>query len=277
MKRQRGSVFLIALSMAVGLCLAAGTAVADDIAWDMVNSTSQNLNSFSTDAPAFSSPGDGFQKYTVGLSPSIPYALVDDSAGVYPPDTLGVIDSSTDFDEFFGATDTVNDDNLAGDPYHATWVFDISAAVAPVELWIDLAAMGNFEPEDTFYWTYQVDFDPAVNFLNGVADEAGSMSYVLANGTTVSEDDPLVVDGVPLSNVFTSFATPIPSGTFLTVTLTAVTDGTYECYAARNIVVRDGSGGAAAQAPVPTLSWQGITVMVLLLLAGGMLLIRRLH
>ena len=90
MNRQHRSVSLIGLSAALVLCLAPGMAAAADVAWDMMGSTSQNLTSYGTDAPVFSSPGDGFQKYTVGVSPSIPYALVDDTNAGYPADEIGV-------------------------------------------------------------------------------------------------------------------------------------------------------------------------------------------
>ena len=69
----------------------AAPAFAQVVASDMTNSTSQNLTSFNNLAPAFSSAGDGFQKYQRGVSPTIPFSVLDDSDGSFPPDSLGII------------------------------------------------------------------------------------------------------------------------------------------------------------------------------------------
>jgi hypothetical protein len=275
METRVGTIFLVGCIVVLGLC-GAGQAGADDIAWDLVSTTSQNLVSFGTDAPDFSSPGDGFQKYTVGVSESIPYTLVDDTNAGYPPDAVGVIDAATDFDEFFGVVDIVNNDNTA--PLHATWVFDISSGTANLELHVDLAAMGDFEADDMYEWSYQVDGGGAQTFLTAVADEDGTMTYTMADGTTRDLDDPLTVNGTTLYNAFQSFSTAIPTtGSQLTVVLTSLTDGGSEGYVARNILVTaadqppPGGGGE----PIPTISETGIAIMVLLLIAGAVFLLRR--
>jgi uncharacterized protein len=237
MKGQHASVNLIGLSVALGLCLASGTAAAQDIAWDLVSSTSHNLVSYGTDAPVFTAPGDGFQKYDVDVDPTaIPYSLVDDTLGAFPADAIGIVDSVNDHDEFFGICDIVND-TPPGPPYHATWVFDISSASGNLQLSVNLAAMGDFEAADTYVWTWQVDSGAVNTWLTAVADEAGSYTYTMADGTTRLVDDPLVVNGTTISNVFRTFTTPITPGSQLTVVLTSTTDGSYEGYAARNIVV----------------------------------------
>ncbi len=287
MKRKHGSFYLISFSVALGLCFAPGLAGADDIAWDMVDSTSRNLVSYDTDAPDFSSPGDGFQKYAAvqqSCPPppdpnlnNIPYALVDDTACIYPADQGGIIDTMTDFDDFFGICDTINGDNPNSDLYHATWVFDISSAVGDVTLQIDLAAMGNFEADDVFEWGYQVDGGMAQTFLVAVADEDGSLTYTMADGTTRDLDDPLGVDGTTLANFFQTFWTPITTGSQLTVVLTALADGGSEGYAVRNILVTDYDPTQGGGLPIPTLSWTGIAAMVLMLMAGAVFLFRRLR
>ncbi|MEN8162557.1 MAG: hypothetical protein ABFS37_00370 [Acidobacteriota bacterium] len=286
MKRQHGSFSLIGLVATLGLCLVVGTAGADDIAWDMVDSDSHNLVSYSTDAPVFNNPGDGFQKYAAvqQVCPpvpdpnlnNIPWSLVDDSVCIYPEDSGGIIDTMTDFDEFFGVTDTENDDNSG--PVSATWVFNISSAVDNLELHVDLAAMGNYEdPEDSFVWTYQVDAGAVETFLTAVADEDGMLTYTMADGTTRDLDDPLVVNGTTLTNHFQTFSTSIPAGSQLTVVLTAVTDGGYEGYAVRDILVTDFDPAQGGGQPIPTLSMAGIAAMALLLMAAGMVLFRRLR
>ncbi|MEN0111292.1 MAG: hypothetical protein AAF805_11275, partial [Planctomycetota bacterium] len=62
-------------------------------------------------------------------------------------DRHGFIDRD-DFDNFFGVTDTVNDDSNLSDTalYQATWQFDVSGAVGALGVSVDLAAMGDFEP-----------------------------------------------------------------------------------------------------------------------------------
>jgi len=212
MKRRHTSIYLIGLSAALSLCLAAVPAIADDIAWDMVSSTSQNLVSFSTDAPVFSSPGDGFQKYQVGVSESIPYGLVDDTNNGYAADGGGIIDAATDTDVFFGVIDTVNNDNPGPDPYHATWVFDISGAISDVVLHVDLAAMGDFEADDSYEWSYQIDGGAPQTFLTAIANTDGALTYTMADGTTRDLDDPLEVNGTTLYNEFQTFATSISTG-----------------------------------------------------------------
>ena len=275
MKRQLGPVTHSVLCALTVVALVSGTAVAEDVAYDMVGSTSRNLVSYSTDAPEFGSPGDGFQKYTVGVSESIPYAIVDDSADVYPADTLGIIDSASDFDEFFGICDIVNDDNT--EPLHATWVFDISSAEANVELHVDLGAMGDFEPDDSYVLTYQIDGGPVTTFLSAVVDEDGSMSYELANGIIVDLDDPLTVDGITLYNELQTFSTSISTGSELTVELTSLTDGGSEAFVLRNIMVTSYTEPVTGGQPIPTASATGIAVMVLLLVAGGVFLLRRMR
>ena len=82
------------LSLAATLILVALTAnsEAQVIASDMVNSSSQNLISFSNPVGSlFSSPGDSFQKKQRFVSPTIPFAVLDDSLSIFPPDSLGII------------------------------------------------------------------------------------------------------------------------------------------------------------------------------------------
>ncbi len=249
MSRQHGSlVVVVGLAAALGFSLALGSVGAEDIAWDLVNSTNQNLVSYSTDAPVFTAPGDGFQKYDVDVDPNaIPYALLDETNGAFPADEVGIIDKTSDFDEFFGICDTVNNDNPDANPYHATWVFDTSSASGDIELWIDLAAMGDFEatatPADVFTWSYQVDAGAPVQVLAATVNEDINQTYTMADGTTRVLDDPLVVAATTMSNQFTTFNVPIgAAGAQLTVVLTAVADGGSEAYAVRNIKVTGAMG-----------------------------------
>ncbi|MFN2104174.1 MAG: ExeM/NucH family extracellular endonuclease, partial [Candidatus Promineifilaceae bacterium] len=226
-----------------------GTVAPTAIAYDMVGSSSQNLISY-TDDPAipFSSAADGFQKYQRGVSSSIPYAVLDDSLVTYPPDNLGIIDD-TNLDEFFGVTDTVNGDTSG--PVTATWVFNISGA-ENLSLSIDMGAMGDFESSDVFTWEYQIDGGPVQTaFVNSV-DEAGSYTYTLAGGSSFTLNDPMLVDGLILSNILQTLTTNLTgSGSQLTLTLTAETDGGSEAFAFQNIVI---SGISAGNVPPVVVS-----------------------
>jgi hypothetical protein len=203
-----------------------------------IESASQNLNS--TDNPfenAFSSPGDGFQKYQRGVSATIPFSVLDDSLVSFPPDSLGIIDDNN-LDVFFGVTDTVNGDTSG--PVSASWSFNISGG-ADLGLLIDMGAMGDFESSDTFVWSYSIDGGPSMTaFENGV-DESTSFTYTLAGGATRTLNDPMTMQGVILSNVLATFSTPlIGTGTELVLTLTARTDGGSEAFAFQNIVIAEG-------------------------------------
>ena len=121
--RSRFVLPVISALLALALPL---SAQAEVIAYDMVGSTSDNLISYTNPwTGAFGSAGDGFQKYQRGVSPSIPFSVLDDSLAIFPGDSLGIIkDGNTDV--FFGIVDTENPQNSG--PVTATWVFDIAGA-----------------------------------------------------------------------------------------------------------------------------------------------------
>ena len=214
---------------------------ADVIAFDMVASASQNLVSY-TDDPAipFTSAGDGFNKFQRGVSLSIPFAVVDDSAGSFPPDVLGIIKTGNT-DEFFGIVDTNNDDT-GGRDVVATWVFDISGAT-DLGLSIDMGAMGDFEAAgDFFNWSYSIDGGPAMTAFQSSVDEAGSHTYTMESGTLVTLNDPMLVNGDLLTNDLAPFFTALTgSGSQLTLVLTANTNGGSEAIAFQNLIISAGN------------------------------------
>ncbi|UTW56560.1 hypothetical protein [Kordiimonas sp. SCSIO 12610] len=190
------------------------------------------VQSISTDD--FSSAGDGFGIFQRGVSPSIPFALLDDTT-TFASDNLGIV-QSTDTAEFFGVTDTQNGDNNG--PVTAEFTFDIGGASNPF-VSLDLAAMGDFEANDTF--TFEVAFDDGsfAPLFTLTTDEDGVLSYTLEDGRVVELNDPTVLSesGTVLSNVFQNFFSQIEgSGDTLTLRLTAQTDGS-EAFAFRNVVV----------------------------------------
>jgi predicted extracellular nuclease len=230
------AIFLMALLLGVP-----GMSRADIVAFDMVGSASQNLVSF-TDDPAipFGSAGDGFNKFQRGVSSSIPFAVADDSAGSFPPDTLGIIKTG-DTDEFFGIVDTNNPDTSGRDVV-ATWVFDISGA-SDLALSIDMGAMGDFEASPTtgdfFNWSYSIDGGAAMTAFQSSVDEDATQTYTMEGGALVSLDDPMLLNGVLLTNNLVPFVAPLTgTGSQLTLILTANTDSGSEAIAFQNLVIR---------------------------------------
>ncbi|MFV8819890.1 ExeM/NucH family extracellular endonuclease [Haliea sp. E17] len=208
------------------------------LAWDMVDSTSGRLNDHTnTFAGAFSNAGDGAEKYRRGVSGSIPFSVLDDTVS-FSADALGIIDESN-LDEFFGITDTVNGDNASGDVL-ASWEFDISGA-SDLGVSIGMGAMGDFEAVDVFVWRASIDGGAEQVLFTGSADEAASLTYVLASGKSVTIDDPMTVSGVTLSNQLLALRAPVAgTGNTLKLTLAANTDGGSEAFAFQDLVVLSG-------------------------------------
>ena len=231
-----GYMFLFAATIFTTNSTRAADAV--EIGYDMVSSNSLNLiehtNSFKN---AFSSAGDGFQKYQRGVSPTIPFSVLDDSLSIFPSDSLGIVDE-TNIYEFFGVTDTINGDN--SDPVVASWTFDINGET-DLAVSIDMGAMGDFESSDYFIWTTSIDGGAEQVVFSTLTDEAGSKTYTLSGGTSFTLSDPLTIDGVLLSNALQTFIAPITgTGSTLTLTLEANTDGGSEAYAVQNIRILSG-------------------------------------
>ena len=189
--------------------------------------------SISTDD--FSSAGDGFGIFQRGVSPSIPFALLDDTT-TFASDNVGIVQSD-DTAPFFGVTDTQNSDNNG--PVTAEFTFDIGGASNPF-VSLDLAAMGDFEANDTF--TFEVAFDDGAfaPLFTLLTNEDGALSYTLEDGRVVELNDPTVLSesGTAISNIFQNFFSQVEgSGDTLTLRLTAQTDGGSEAFAFRNVVV----------------------------------------
>ena len=261
-----------------------------------------NVNNFTIGAPAaytgtvntywvqfsnnasFFSDGFGYMARDGGLegenvvdaSPAV--NLMDDSVSVFTPDTFGIV-GETDFDNFFGITDTVNGD--VGNPdqgtpdslFTATWEFDITGHSGALELSIDAAAMGDFEafPNDQldfevsydgvnfttafFSNTFDTDFVDAVDgggFSQGVdltlpgqdiPDLPPEIVYTLDTGLQVAWNDALTLGGEPLSNEFETVTSNIgtPTSNTLYVRFLGNTGSGSEVFAFRNITVDDGA------------------------------------
>ena len=217
---------------------ASATPVVECFAFDTFDA-SQRLLSFSqTPAPgAFSSPGDGFEVYQRNVSANIPFALLDDTI-TFPTDSIGMV-KSTKLDRWFGVTDLANDDNSSGQGT-ATWVFDISS-YEDLSISIDMAAMGDFEATgltDLNNWSYSIDGGALQALFTSSIDENASQTYTMESGAQFTLDDPMLVNGVTLSNDFqTLIAAVLGTGSTLTLQFFSQGDGGTEAYAFDNIQV----------------------------------------
>jgi len=232
---------ILAAVAALGLC---GAAQADIIAFDMVDSTSQGVLSYTNVwNGAFSSAADGFQMYQRGVSSTIPFAVLDDSLIGFPNDDQGIIDENNE-DVFFGVADTVNNDSPG--TVSASWEFDISG-FSDLSLSIDMGAMGDFENSDSFSWAYAIDGGGLTTIFDTMVDEAASLDYTLADGDVFTVNDPISVNGVTLNNQLQTLAAALlGSGSVLELILTATTNGGDEAFAFQNLIV---SGTAMVPEP----------------------------
>ena len=247
---------LVAAAALLGLSsMLVAPATAQPVAFDTFDATLNRTNFTQNPAPgAFGNAGDGFEVYQRGVSATVPFQLLDDTASVFPADALGIIKESKT-DRWFGITDTVNPANPTGATV-AEWTFLITGAEFP-SVSIDMGAMGDFEAADSFVWTYSIDGGPLTPLFSVFADESASLLYTLDSGTQVSLNDPLQLNGVFLNNNLATFSAPLSgTGNQLVIRLNAVTDGGEEGYVFDNIVVLSNP-----VAPEPA-SW-------LLLAAGG--------
>lgn len=215
------------------------TATSITIASDMVNSTSQNLNSYTNSSTnAFTASSDGFQKYQRGVSSTIPLSVLDDS--VSTSDLQGII-SESNTNEFFGIVDTENPDNTG--PVSAEWSFNISGA-SNLMLSIDMGAMGDFEGTgfgaDFFLWEFAIDGGGFLTLFESLIDETASLLYTMESGSSTLLNDPMTVNGLYLSNSLQTFSSAIAgTGSELALRLTAQANGGSEAIAFQNIVITD--------------------------------------
>jgi hypothetical protein len=258
---------VLTVAVVLGTMIRPARAGTDLIAGDNFDSA-LNLNSFTQDPPfhvvdgnwtagdwfGVLDPTDPPGPLPGGSNRGMPYSIADDSVSVYPLDLQGVVDNSPDSnattftsgfksDKYFGVTDLENP-NFTGTA-RATWVFDISGATELTEISIDMGAMGDFESEnDRFDWEYQIDGGPAVPLFTSMVDEEGAATYVMANGTEVNLDDPLMINDVPLltdkttvSGLPTRAAAISGSGSELALFFEAETNGGTEAYVFDNIQI----------------------------------------
>jgi hypothetical protein len=196
----------------------------------------------------FTSPADGFSVYQRGVG-SIPFGLLDDTLATFPGDLTGIVNDKK-LDAWFGSLDLQNDDNPDGTG-SVTLNFTITGR-SNIKVAIDMGAMGDFEATatagnvaDEYTWTAVVDGGSPIPLFTIRTDEAIANSYRLGSGTTVSVNDPLVVNGTTvLTNILRTFTANLgATGNSLVLTLTASTNGDDEAYAFDNVLLYECEGG----------------------------------
>ncbi|MEO1457684.1 MAG: endonuclease/exonuclease/phosphatase family protein, partial [Pseudomonadota bacterium] len=210
------------------------------------NATSFTVTTADGVDPVNWGPGDWFGWGAFGAFPQsagVPFALADDSVigvsgSAFAGDTQGIIGQSTAAtDEFFGVVDTVNGDNPGGTAT-AVWTFDITGE-EELSFSVDVAAMGDFEASgDSFEFSYQIDGGAVQTLFSSTVDEAGAQNYTMDSGAVVNLNDPLQLGGVTLDDSLQTLTESIDgTGSELTVTFTASTDGGSEGFVFDNLLI----------------------------------------
>lgn len=209
---------------------------------------------------------DNTSEVTV-VDPDPSFSSLDDTLNGFPNDSVGIV-GSTDFDNFFGMSDTVNANNsnlnnAADTFYTAVWNFNISSAVGGLTINFDVAAAGDFEAPntsggDSYILSYSLDGGATytnfvtsnikdTSFTTAQLADPGTITdpdvlYTMESGAVVALNDPLTLNGVVIKNVFQTFSTPIGStaSTSLLVRFVGTSDGTAEAILIRNLTIEDG-------------------------------------
>lgn len=232
------------------------------ISYDLLTANSLPQVSYSNPFSGnFSSAEDGFQIYQ--KNDNAPKALLDKST-LLASDNLGII-TSTNTQAYFGIVDSVNPDNPSSEAV-ASWKIDIANLTA-ITLFIDMAAMGDFESNDEFLWHYRIDNNPYTNLFQGSSNESSAQTYRLENNSMISLDDPMTVNSQLLSNEFQAFTSVIlGTGRLLTLELKAKTNGGSEAIAFQNILLQGRANNVRVTEP------KSLTI---LLLAGLLFFVKR--
>ena len=186
---------------------------------------------------------------TGGGQVGMPFAISDDSVSaatgnsVFATDTQGFAGQAFGANGFFGVSDTVNGtSNTTG---VATFTFDV-AGFSNLSVSADFWAMGDFEAADSFVFDYAFDAGPFQSLFTSSVDEAGSQNYVMDSGAPVTLDDPVLMNGVALSDSATNLIAALSgSGSTLTIRFTATADGGGEAFGFDNLAVVPTPGAMA--------------------------------
>ncbi|MCA9288512.1 MAG: hypothetical protein KDA05_08000, partial [Phycisphaerales bacterium] len=204
---------------------------------------------FGTDAnlinPGFANtnwlPGDSFWPMTrQNIGPNnvgMPFNISDDSVVAaagntpFPTDSQGFAGQQFGGDGFFGITDTVNPQSPG--QVGAQFLFDV-AGFDQLGVVVELAAMGEFEPDDFFALEYSVDGQPFQPLIVMQSDQGGHERYYMDSGQPVDQFNPQRVLSLSsqggylhqLTDYWTEVDAGIPeSGNVLAIRVVAQTDG----------------------------------------------------
>ncbi len=240
----------------------------------------ENLDGGGGDWFGVSNIQDWPQVDDMGMPLGVPFALIDESATVFPADVVAVWSDVTSdrTNNFFGISDTRewNDPAMGGGPLVASWVFDISAG-SNLQLSVDMGQQANgdsFGGFDAGYveFEYSIDGGPFVQAIRCEAfDSTGSgFTYrlndigVLTNAVDVcqatgpntvikisaedgSVSDNTILDKCPPvdaagAGMIDSFVTALV-GTGSTLELRMTTEMPFDALAFDNIKIIDLGGG----------------------------------
>ena len=208
-----------------------------------------------------------------GNPTNTPFALVDDTnpacANYFPADNNGIIPCNYG-NRFFGMNDTENPDNMG--PVSAEWVFDVSDAINLTGITIDMGAMGDFESNDNFTWSYSIDGGPVTNIFVMAANESATADYNMFNGNVITLNDPMTVNGTILLNELTTFSANISgAGDELTLRVEGMANGGSEAIAWDNITIK----GIPAGVAVPTMDEWAMFLFTLIMITFGVVFVYR--
>ncbi len=168
----------------------------------------------------------------------MPFGISDDSVAAAAGNTVLATDvvgfaGIAYTNGFFGVTDTVND--FGSTPLNADFTFNISGATSLV-FSVDVAAMGDAELADMFSWSYSIDGGAFQTLLATTTDELTNQNYMMDIGAAVALDDPLLINGIKLSDNYQNFSAAIAgTGSSMTIRFTAVSDGGTEGFGFDNL------------------------------------------
>lgn len=213
-------------------------------------STNGNLSSLETYA-FFASSGDAFNPMSrSSLAPmeadggqiGMPFAISDDSVAaatgntVFANDVQGFAGQAKQ-DGFFGISDTVNSSSPTG-TQTADFVFNI-AGFTDLSVAMDFAAMGDFENNDVFNFTYSIDGGSFQSLFTSSLVAGVNQSYTMDSGAIVDLADPIAINGVTLNDEFQTIVAGVAgTGSELTIRVEATTDGGSEAFGFDNMLIR---------------------------------------
>jgi len=189
--------------------------------------------------------------------------FADDTAGFFPEDDFGIIPTGRT-DSFLGFADVENPDNnnIEGSAT-VLWTFDVSNT-NELEIAFEIAAMGDFEAATTTFTgdslsiSAFLDNGAGTQIAFGTADnDIDNFQYILESGTEVFLDDPFVIEGNVIGNIFQTLRFPISGeGSILTIELTVQQNSSFEAIAIDNLQL---FGTSTATIPEPS----SLTLLVL--------------